>query len=168
MLAAPGYLVAPSAPSRSIGGSIVAVKRTPALQRLEKKLSRDPYAFFTPAEVQLLAREIRREFEAAFGETDAVSDSRVEDSVRWRPLGARCASARGPHGLRDMAAATRIPQYRLRAIEGGQFGAFRADLAWRYFRSLGIDDFASRWCRANRELADRIGLSAASARRGTS
>ena len=146
----------------------MAVKRTPALLRLEKKLSRDPYAFFTPAEVRLLARQIRREFEAAFGESEGVNDSRVEDSVRWRPLGARCAEARAPHGSRDLAAATRIPQYRLRAIEEGQFRAFRADLAWRYFRSLGIEDFASRWCRANRELADRVGMSAGSARRGKS
>jgi hypothetical protein len=143
----------------------VSVKRTPPLLRLEKKLSNDPYAFCSSAEVQLLAREIRREFEASFGEIDAVSDSRVEDSVRWRPLGARCAAARGPHGFRDMAEATRIPQYRLRAIEGGQFGGFRADLAWRYFRFLHIEDFASRWCRANRELADRIGMSAEPARR---
>jgi hypothetical protein len=141
-------------------GYLVALKRTPALLRLEKKLSDDPYALFTSAQVRLLAREIRREFEASFGEVEAVSDSRIEDSVRWRPLGARCAAARAPHGFRDMAAATRIPQYRLRAIEGGQLRAFRSDLAWRYFRFLGIEEFASRWCRANRELAGRIGMSA--------
>src|SRR5690606_4525819 len=124
-----------------------------SLLRLERKLLNDPYAFLSSADVRLLAREIRREFEASFGEIDAVSDSRVEDSVRWRPLEARCAAARAPHGFREMAAATRIPQYRLRAIEGGQLRAFRADLAWRYFRFLGIEGFASRWCRANRELA---------------
>jgi hypothetical protein len=164
MSAAPEYLVAPAPPNRPIRRLCCVVKRTPALVRLERKLSRDPHAFLTAVEVRLLAREIRREFEASFGEIDAVSDSRVEDSVRWGPLGARCAAARAPRGFREMALATGIPQYRIRAIEGGQFRAFRADLAWRYFGFLGIGDFASRWCRANRELADRIGMAAGSAR----
>jgi hypothetical protein len=134
------------------------------LARLEKKLATDPFALLSSAEVRLLAREVRRGFVASFGENDLVSESRVEDSVRWRPLGARCTAARAPRGIREMAIATGIPQYRLRALEVGQFRALRADLAWRYFRYLRIEDFASRWCLANRELADRIGLSADSRR----
>jgi hypothetical protein len=51
-----------------------------------------------------------------------------------------------------------IPQYRLRAIEGGLVREVRVDLARRYFHFLGIDEWAAAWCRANPELATRIGL----------
>lgn len=51
-----------------------------------------------------------------------------------------------------------IPQYRLRAIEGGLLREVRADLARRYFYFLGIDEWVADWCRANLELATRIGL----------
>jgi hypothetical protein len=34
----------------------------------------------------------------------------------------------------------------------------RVDLARRYFHFLGIDDWLTKWCRANRDLATRIGL----------
>lgn len=57
-----------------------------------------------------------------------------------------------------MSVVTGIPQYRLRAIESGQLSAIRPDLARRYFRTLGIEDWVTRWCRANRELAARAGL----------
>jgi hypothetical protein len=57
-----------------------------------------------------------------------------------------------------MSVVTGIPQYRLRAIEGGHLSALRPDLARRYFRVLGIEEWVKRWCQANRELATRAGL----------
>jgi hypothetical protein len=71
---------------------------------------------------------------------------------------ARCAQARGARGIRDVAVALGIPQYRLRAIEAGQLPEVRIDLARRYFHFLEIEDWIARWCRANRELAARVGL----------
>jgi hypothetical protein len=70
----------------------------------------------------------------------------------------RCAQARGTRGIRDIAVATGIPQYRLRAIETGRLTEFRLGLAGRYFRFLGIETWIAQWCRANRELATRVGL----------
>ena len=50
-----------------------------------------------------------------------------------------------------------VPQYRLRAIEGGLLTQVPAELARRYFRFLGIDTWGADWCCANRELATRVG-----------
>lgn len=83
---------------------------------------------------------------------------RSEDTIRWHARGARCAQVRGAGGIRDIAVATGIPQYRLRAIETGRLPEFRLDLAGRYLRFLGIEAWIARWCRANRELATRVGL----------
>lgn len=42
------------------------------------------------------------------------------------------------------------------------------DLAHRYFRFLGIEEWVARWCQANRELAMRAGLLEPEARRPSS
>ena len=83
---------------------------------------------------------------------------RSEDVIRWHSLGARCKDARGARGLRDAAVASGIPQYRIRAIESGHRSEIRPDVAQRYFRFLGIEDWVARWWRANGELATRAGL----------
>jgi hypothetical protein len=51
-----------------------------------------------------------------------------------------------------------VPQYQLRAIEGGLLKEVHADVARRYFHFLGIDAWVADWCRANRDLATRVGL----------
>ena len=84
--------------------------------------------------------------------------NRSEDTIRWHALGARCAEARGARGIREVSVAVGIPQYRIRAIERGHLREIRPDLARRYFHFLGIEAWVARWCRANRELARRIGL----------
>ena len=66
--------------------------------------------------------------------------------------------ARGARGIRDVSVTLGIPQYRLRAVEGGLLKEVRVDLARRYFRFLGLDEWVADWCRVNRELATRVGL----------
>ena len=134
------------------------MRRTAALVRLEKKLARDPCAILNPAEVRLLDREVQHALASSFPGLQAHIVDHSEDSIRWHAVGARCAQARGIRGIRDIAVATGIPQYRLRAIETGRLTEFRLDLAGRYFRFLGIETWISQWCRANRELATRVGL----------
>jgi hypothetical protein len=133
------------------------MKRTPALMRLEKKLASDRCAILDTAEIRLLDREVRRVLIASFPGVEAFLD-RSEDTIRWHALGARCAEARGARAMRDVSVALGIPQYRLRAIERGHLTEIRPDLARRYFHLLGIEAWVARWCRANPELARRVGL----------
>lgn len=133
------------------------MKRTPALVRLEKKLASDPCAILDTAEIRLLDREVRRALIASFPGVEAYLD-RSEDTIRWHALGARCAEARGARGIREVSVVLGIPQYRLRAIERGHIREIRPDLAHRYFHFLGVEAWVSRWCRANRELARRVGF----------
>lgn len=115
------------------------MRRTPALVRLEQKLATDPCAILSRSEIRLLDREVRRALMSSFPGLDAHLIDRSEDTIRWHALAARCREARGSRGIRDVSVAIGIPQYRLRAIEGGLVKEVRADFAWRYFRFLGID-----------------------------
>ena len=133
------------------------MKRTPALVHLEKKLASDSCAILDTSEIRLLDREVRRVLIAAFPGVETHLD-RSEDTIRWHALGARCAQARGTRGIREVSVALGIAQYRLRAIEHGYISEIRPDLARRYFHFLGIEAWVWRWCRANRELARRVGL----------
>lgn len=123
----------------------------------EKKLASDPSAILGTAEIQLLDREVRRALIASFPGVETYFD-RSEDMIRWHALGARCAEARGGRGIREVSVAMGIPQYRLRAIERGHLREIRPALARRYFHFLGIEAWVVQWCRANRELARRVGL----------
>jgi hypothetical protein len=127
------------------------------LVRLERKLANDPCAILTAAEVRVLDREVRRALVSSFPGIEARL-THSEDSTRWHALGARCRQARGARGIREVSVTLGIPQYRLRAVEGGLLKEVRVDLARRSFRFLGIDEWVAAWCRANRELATRVGL----------
>ena len=133
------------------------MRRTPALVRLERKLAEDPCALLTAAEIRVVDREVRRTLMSSFPGIEAHL-AHSEDSTRWHALGTRCRQARGARGIRDVSVALAIPQHRLRAVEHGRLTEVRVDVARRYFHFLGIDDWVAKWCRANRELATRIGL----------
>ena len=140
------------------------MKRTPALARLEQRLASDPCAILSATEVHPLDGEVRRALLASFPGIEPYL-TRSEDMTRWQALAARCRQARGARGIRDISVASGIPQYRVRAIEGGHLREVRADLARRYFQFLGIETWVASWCHANRELAVRIRLLDAAPRR---
>ena len=125
---------------------------------LDQKLAADPSTILNATEIRLLNRELQRVLVSSLPGLSASILDRSDETIRWHAVGARCAQARGARGIRDVAVALRIPQYRLRAIEAGQLTEVRIDLARRYFRFLEIEDWIARWCRANRELASRVGL----------
>ena len=143
------------------------MKPTPALLRLERKLTRNRTADLNADDVRLLDRELRRALVASFPGLPVHALDHSADVIRWSSLGACCKEARGARGLRDVSVATGIPQFRLRAVESGHLSEMRADLSPRYFRFLGIEEWVAAWCRANRELATRAGL-VDSERHGTS
>jgi hypothetical protein len=159
---APGPLFAldsgPALDDSTMSSSTTRMKPTPALVRLERRLARDRTAILGASDVELLERALRRALAESFPSLPATALDRSEDAIRWQPLSVKCREARRARGIRDMSVVTGIPQYRLRAIESGHLSEIRPDLARRYFRILGIEDWVSRWCRANRELAARAGL----------
>ena len=122
------------------------------------RLTHRPSAILSAADVGLLTGALRRIMTASFPRLPATALARSEDTIRWHALGARCPEARGSRSIRDVSLALAIPQYRLNAIDRGRLSETRGDLAWRYFRFLGMDTWVTRWCRANRELAARAGL----------
>ena len=128
-----------------------------ALAQLDERLANEPCAILTATEIRLLNREVRRVLVSSAPAIEAHL-SHSEDSIRWQALGARCRQARGARGIHDVSVALGISQYRLRAVEGGLLKEVRVDLARRYFRFLGIDEWVADWCRVNRELATRVGL----------
>lgn len=134
------------------------VVRQTTRRRLEKKLAADPSAILNPAEIRVLDRELQRVMVSSFTGLPADILAHSAETIWWQSLGARCAQARGVRGIRDASVALGIPQYRLRAIEAGRLSEVRTDLARRYFHFLGIEDWVTKWCRANRELATRVGL----------
>jgi len=134
------------------------MKATRELARLERRLARDRTAILSASDVEMVDRELKRALAESFPGLPAQALDRSGDVIRWQALGAKCKEARRARGLRDMSLITGIPQYRLRAIESGHLSEIRPALAHRYFRVLGIEDWVTRWCRANRELAARAGL----------
>jgi hypothetical protein len=131
-------------------------KKTEALARKCRKRT----SILNDEEVEFLMNEIS----LALGEkTMGVVRSLglvPSDGVRWGSLQARCEEERERRGLslKDVSRELKIPQYRLRAIEGGRLKELRPNLAHRYFRYLGIDSWVRRWSRANDELARRSGI----------
>jgi transcriptional regulator with XRE-family HTH domain len=83
-----------------------------------------------------------------------------EDLIRWQSLANRLEQAREQMGLtiKDVSRRLGIPQYRLRAIETSPGESFDAGMARRYIEYLEIAPWFKRWCKANRELAMRVGL----------
>ncbi len=136
----------------------VSMTRKAALAALDKKFRAEASAILSSAEVRLLRDELQRVMMGSFPGLSADVSARIDDTIRWHSLASRCAEARGARGIRDVSVAFGIPQYRIKAIEGGHVGEFRGDLARRHFRALGIEEWVARWCHANRELATRVGL----------
>lgn len=134
------------------------MKSTPALVRLERKLACDRTTILDGSDVRLLNRELQKALADSFPGLPANALDLGEDLIRWRALGERCKVGRGVRGIREMSVMTGIPQFRLRAIESGHLSEIRPELAHKYFRCLGIEEWVAQWCRANRELALRARL----------
>ncbi|MCI0569099.1 MAG: hypothetical protein L0Z52_13070 [Acidobacteria bacterium] len=139
--------------------------------RLARKLKRNPAAILGAREVRLLACAAEQLWRESFPRWSALNAEdglslRVGVSIRWGSLGARCRQAREQMQLDEKAAAKHagLPWYRVKAIEHGRFGEFQPDHAWRYFESLGIKAWVGRWCRANAELAEHVGIRPARSR----
>lgn len=134
-------------------------------EKVAQKLKRSPGAILTDREIRLLVEATAQFWRENFPQTPRlpsgdIMSRRFEDSFRWDSVGVRCRQARERRKL-DLKAAgkgVRLARYRVEAIEKGQFTTLLPDEALRYFAFLGIEAWVRRWCRSNRELADRVGI----------
>ncbi|MBI5503986.1 MAG: hypothetical protein HY899_04245 [Deltaproteobacteria bacterium] len=128
--------------------------------RLERKM-RNPAAVLSEDEVTFLVSEARRLLGPRFSDLLAEGSVIFEDQIRWGSVKARCEQVRAERGIDIKAAAlqSRIPQYRVVAIESGRLRELAPDLAWRYFDFLGIRAWVRQWIRRNAELATRARIS---------
>jgi hypothetical protein len=83
----------------------------------------------------------------------------VEAILRFMPIAERCRIARGRKGLslKDTARALRVPQYRLKDIEGNRVGAVDQAVLIRYIELLDIKQWFSRWKAQNSSLYESLG-----------
>jgi hypothetical protein len=88
------------------------------------------------------------------------SQKGVERIVRYMSVAEKFGAARAKANktLREMAKSLRVPQYKLRAIEGNGSAEIDPVLFRRYAQALGLLRWVSRWIMANRALARQLGL----------
>jgi transcriptional regulator with XRE-family HTH domain len=83
-----------------------------------------------------------------------------EDSIRMQSITRTFRNAReiSNQTLKDVSGKTKIPQYRIRAIEEGNL----AEIKPTFFRQLSkyydLDEWCSRWAIKNTELASGLGM----------
>lgn len=83
---------------------------------------------------------------------------RWKDLLRFMPASERCRKMREEKGLsiKKTAASLKVPQYTLKAIEGGRCVAVRRDIVDRYIDFLGLREWFNQWIEENRDVYDRL------------
>jgi hypothetical protein len=120
-------------------------------------------------EVRLMTRRLRKviglttmECEATrtrcLGKLPSLYGIDIEDSVRFGAVATRLREAREARGMdfKTVAKAMRVPQYRLRYIEGSNMKNLRTSDLHAYVQLLGLNKWFARWCEANSKLAARL------------
>jgi len=82
----------------------------------------------------------------------------AQELVRSQSLFHACKGAREKKGLavKQAAAVLKVPQYRLKAIEGDAGGSsIRADILERYIEFLELGVFYGEWKKANKDIFAR-------------
>ena len=84
----------------------------------------------------------------------------TEEIVRMQSLRKRFQSAREARGLsiKEVAGQLKVPQYRLKAIEGVSSSEIKQDIFQKYSEFLKLEDWVSQWAAANKKLASKLGL----------
>lgn len=114
-------------------------------------------------EIKRALMELRRLMPGLAAVADRLGHD-LEAGARLMSLMAKCTEARERKGLgiKEVAKKLKVPQYRIKGIEGaGRIGDADADVLRRYVELLGIGRWVKRWVAANGELAVRIGLATA-------
>jgi hypothetical protein len=114
----------------------------------------------TDQEVRALSKGLKALLGDFYTALDTASDIRLEDWLRFQAVADRCQDSRELRGvgLKAAAAALRVPQYRLKEIEGGSVNNILPDVLVRYIAYLGLTRWFGRWKKANPSLVARLAL----------
>lgn len=111
----------------------------------------------TEVEIEFLAQEIARTMGPMGPGWAKLLNPRSEalrNHFRYASVAQRCRDARAERGLsvRETAAALKLPQYKIKAIEAGDFREFRLAQLQQYVNYFGFSAWLRRWCKANPAL----------------
>ena len=89
-----------------------------------------------------------------------LSNINPEDSIRIQSLTRTFQNARevGNQTLKDVSGKTKIPQYRIRAIEEGNLSEIKPTFLKQLSQYYDLDEWCSRWADKNTELASGLGM----------
>ena len=88
------------------------------------------------------------------------SKSNPENTIRMRSVRATFKNAResANESLKDTSQKTKIPQYRIRAIESGDVSYIKPNCLRTLSSYFRLDKWCARWASKNRELSERLGM----------
>ena len=111
-------------------------------------------------EVRFLAKRLRQVMGEPINGLTRQYGISVEDYFRFSPVAVRLEAVRTRRGLtlKNVAAALKVPQYRLADIEGGRTTSLLPELLIRYVKYLGLSTWFGRWKLSNVVLAKRLRL----------
>ena len=89
-----------------------------------------------------------------------LSNINPEDSIRMQSLTRAFRNAReiGNQTLKDVSGKSKIPQYRIRAIEEGSLSKIKPTFLRKLSLYYDLGEWCSRWANKNTELASGLGM----------
>jgi hypothetical protein len=116
--------------------------------------------FFNDQEVSFVAERIKKalgpEFERVFDKF--LGPEGAKDLIRILPVSQRCRKAREEKGLtiKEAASMLKVPQYRLRGIEGTRGISVHTPTLDRYIDFLGLRSWFEDWKVINPDVYQRL------------
>jgi len=89
----------------------------------------------------------------------------AETVIRYAPLADSFKQARARVNLtiKEVAVQLKVPQYKIRAVEKGEFRQIDVAVFQKYRSFLQLDDYVESWSQRNSALAKRLGFCGQSA-----
>src|SRR5712691_1823877 len=107
------------------------------------------------AQVELLTEAVHELLGQEFVSASSGRGFNTSRGVRFMAVSARCTAEREHIGLtvKQAAARIKVPQYRLKAVEGGRMSEIRPEVLARYVSFLGLNSWLGRWAKMNGTLS---------------
>jgi hypothetical protein len=116
--------------------------------------------FLTDKEAGLVVNQLKAAMGPGFSSLveQCGGDNWQKDLVRFMPVSRSCKEAREKKGLsiKEAALALKVPQYRLKAVEGERAISIDPGVLEEYIKFLGLHSWFDNWIRANPDVYARL------------